>query len=249
MSGGDFFIGWAETGQADRRFLLGASLGLIAAGGAGAAWLARTHAPAGAGAWAQGAVRTWSGMLMRAPFPMLLTRDIDGGVRTAFVAGYGKVGVQGRLGARADGPVRIRGSLIARGRHAMIAAIDGDDWIGDAPDAPALPTPETRDQGEAVLAGEILDAKCWFGAMRPGDGKVHKACASLCVRGGLPTAFCIGPGCGDSSAAPLLLDETGAPHGPALLPFVADPVRARGRLVSVGDIIQFRAPLSGIERL
>lgn len=25
-----------------------------------------------------------------------------------------------------------------------------------------------------MLVGEILDAKCWFGAMRPGYGRIHR---------------------------------------------------------------------------
>ena len=31
--------------------------------------------------------------------------------------------------------------------------------------------------GEATYRGEILDSKCWFGAMQPGQGKPHKSCA------------------------------------------------------------------------
>ena len=43
----DFFIGWAETPKPDRRFLLGASLGLLTLSGVGAALLARSQAPVG----------------------------------------------------------------------------------------------------------------------------------------------------------------------------------------------------------
>jgi hypothetical protein len=34
--------------------------------------------------------------------------------------------------------------------------------------------------------GEVVDAKCYLGAMKPGDGKSHKACATLCVTNGIP---------------------------------------------------------------
>ena len=43
--------------------------------------------------------------------------------------------------------------------------------------------------GGATLAGEIIDPKCYFGAMKPGEGKIHKACATLCLRGGIPPMF------------------------------------------------------------
>lgn len=152
----------------------------------------------------------------------------------------------------ADGPVNVTGSLIQRGVNAMIAAIDGDDWIAPAPgseDQSLADWPE-RDLGEALLVGEILDAKCWFGAMRPSSGNVHKACAALCVRGGLPPAFCSGGVmCGEASQAPLLLRADGGAHGDELLELVADPVRAIGRVVIVGDVTQFRADIGAIHRL
>jgi len=40
-----------------------------------------------------------------------------------------------------------------------------------------------------TYVGEIIDPKCWLGAMKPGSGLVHKACAELCIRGGIPPFF------------------------------------------------------------
>ncbi|MDZ4760758.1 MAG: hypothetical protein SGJ21_06775 [Alphaproteobacteria bacterium] len=248
----DFFIGWAETPKPDRRFLLGASLGLLTLSGVGAALLARSQAPVGTGSWDMSDVRTFSGMLVREPYPMLLTNAFSDAPRTAFLVTNGKTGVQRRLGALADGPVNVMGSVIQRGASAMIAAIDGDAWIAPAPSVavPEFATWAEEDLGEVLLVGEVLDAKCWFGAMRPSSGKVHKACAALCVRGGLPPAFCSGGTiCGESSEAPLLLRADGGPHGEELLELVADPVHAIGRLVRVGDVTQFRADISAIHRL
>lgn len=254
MSGRDegFFIGWAGTPKPDRRFLLGASLGLLALSGAGAALLGRSHAPVGTGSWNMSDVRTFRGMLVREPYPMLRTSALGDAPRTAFLVTSGKTGVQRRLGEMADGPVEVKGSLIQRGVNAMIAAIDGDDWIVPGPNRedPRLADWPERDLGEALLVGEILDAKCWFGAMRPGSGNVHKSCAALCVRGGLPPAFCSGGVmCGEASQAPLLLRADGGAHGEDLLALVADPVRGIGRLVSVGDVTQFRADIGAIIRL
>lgn len=247
MTTDDFFIGWAETPRKDRRFMLGAALGLIAGGAGLAGLLASAHEPAGAGAWDQGDVRAFAGQLVRDPYPALVTHDIDGAPRTAFLVSNSKRGVQGRLRRHSGDAVRVRGTLIARGAHAMIAAVDGDDWIVAAP-APPAPAWPAVDEGPALLAGEILDAKCWFGAMRPGGGRVHKACASLCVRGGLPPAFCA-RGCGDDADILLFLNVDGSAHGQGLLPFVADPVYAMGRIVRVGDVRQFRVSLSDIRRI
>ncbi len=247
MNKNDFFIGWAETPKRDRRFMLGAALGGVAGAAGFAALFANAHESAGAGAWIQGDVRTFTGQLIREPYPALVTSDIDGAPRTAFLVSNTKRGLQDRLQQDRDPSVSVRGALIARGDNAMIAAVDGDDWIAQGPALPALVRP-VIDEGPALLVGEIVDAKCWFGAMRPGAGKVHKSCAALCIRGGLPPAFCT-DGCGDSASIFLFLDADGNAHGGALLPLVADPVLARGRLVRVGDVRQFRVSLRDVRRI
>ena len=119
-----------------------------------------------------------------------------------------------------------------------------------AQDVSALQPTLPQDVGCVVLIGEILDAKCWFGAMKPGFGKTHKACAALCARGGLPLAFCSPGGalCGDADRTLLFLDENGRPHGRALLPYVADPVSVTGQIVRVGDVTEYRVAARDIRR-
>lgn len=248
MSKDDFFVGWsAETPRADRRFLLGASLGLIAGGGVLGASLAMNRPPIGDGVWDQGTPRTLRGVLSRLPYPILRTRGLNGEVRTVFLASSGKT--TPNIDARSfDRPVDVSGTLITRGRNAMMAVADIEAASDDF-DAADLCAPAAVDRGPVMLVGEILDAKCWFGAMRPGYGKTHKACAALCARGGLPLAFCQIGACGDSSDAPLLLDERGLAFRRAILPLVADPVTIQGRLAAVGDVLQLRVSFNAIRRL
>jgi len=184
------------------------------------------------------------------PYAALRTRDLDGEVRTALLACEGKCGVAARVGALAGAHVVVTGSLIQRGRHAMIAVDQVGDWVrrdpAAVPDAMlAFPSPESL--GEFELAGEILDSKCWFGAMRPASGKTHKACASLCIRGGIPPAFFAG-GPGGSGVLTLLVND-GRAFGPELLEYVADPVRVRGRLFRLGDLDFLDLPMSAIRRV
>jgi len=244
----ELFVGWsADLPRADRRFLLAASLGLVAVAGGAGALMALAHESAVGGRW-DGELRDWTGLLLAAPYPMLRTLDIDGTPRTAFLATSGKTAV--RLPPRLPGQiVRVRASLIARDNHAMLAVADGGDWIAASNAAPRGLTDWPESVGQTVmLSGEILDAKCWFGAMRPGFGRTHKACAALCARGGLPLAFCTNDVCADGGEAPLLLDAAGRAHGRAILPLVADPVLVRGRLVQVGDVTQLRADIEAISR-
>ena len=244
-----FFIGWGETPRPDRRFFLKAGIGLTAGSTAIAAGVAALQAPPGPGTWDQADVREWRGVVTNEPYAMLHTRDIDGSPRTALLACLGKCGVTAQIGAMAGQYVAVTGSLIQRGRHSMIAVNELGEWMRPlAADAPeGLDFPTAQDLGAVSLAGEILDSKCWFGAMRPSEGKVHKTCASLCIRGGIPPAFFTrGP---SGRGGLVLLTDAGRAQGPDLLPLVADPVRVQGSLRRMGDLLLLDAAPAKFVRL
>ena len=44
----------------------------------------------------------------------------------------------------------------------------------------------TKQLGTIAIKGEIVDPKCFFGVMKPGEGKPHKDCAIRCILGGIP---------------------------------------------------------------
>jgi hypothetical protein len=243
------FIGWADTPPPDRRFFLRAGIGLTAAAGVIGFGLAALQTPPGTGDWDSDAVREWRGIATAEPYAMLRTNDLGGGPRTALLSCLGKCGVAARIGALSGQAVVVTGSLIQRGRNAMIAVDEGGDWIRTdttaRPDT-ALLFPAPVPLGAVTLAGEILDSKCWFGAMRPSEGKVHKSCASLCIRGGIPPAFFVrGPG---EQSALMIMSTGGRAYGPELLGLIADPVRVSGWVFRQGDLLVLDAPLAGIRR-
>jgi hypothetical protein len=248
--GDAFFIGWADTPPADRRFFLRAGVALTAgAAGLGAGLAALQQRP-GTGNWDQGAIREWRGIASAMPYAVLRTHDLGPGPRTALLSCLGKCGVAARIGSLAGQPVIVTGSLIHRGPHSMIAVDEVGDWIRRDERAvadQALSVPDAELLGEVTVTGEILDSKCWFGAMRPSDGKVHKACASLCIRGGIPPAF-FARGQGRQGALMIMTDR-GHAYGPEFLALVADPVRVTGRVFRQGDLLLLDAPLSAIRRL
>ena len=247
MTRDDFFIGWAdETPKADRRFFVqsGAALMLGAAGVAGTA-AAFQNAP-GAGQWDAALERDWVGLLIAAPYPMLLTKDIDGTQKTALISCLGKCGVRGRFEEMAGRYVAITGSVIQRGQHVMISVVDGPNWLRPVDPVPVV-APERVFVTSLALRGEVLDSKCWFGAMRPSHGKGHKACASLCIRGGIPPAFFASDG--KAKGALLILTDRRQQWDDRLLPFVADPVEVRGDVYRRGDQLLFETDLAGITRL
>jgi hypothetical protein len=244
------FIGWAETPPADRRFFLRAGLVLSTAAGALGFGLAALQQPPGTGGWDPNAVREWRGIASAEPYAMLRTHDLGDGPRTALLSCLGKCGVAARIGSLAGQPVVVKGSLIQRGAQSMIAVDESGDWIrrddAAAVDA-ALAFPPRQRLADLTGAGEILDSKCWFGAMRPASGKVHKACASLCIRGGIPPAFFVRGRAGAGSL--MIMTDAGRAHGAGLLALVADPVRITGTVFRQGDLLVLDATLAQIERL
>lgn len=248
----DLFIGWAKAPAVDRRFLLGA-MPLTLAATTGLGWLvARELDDPGAGRWEQGATHVVEGVLSAKPYPMIRVRDEAApfGMRSVLIVAQGKC-TSGLKLADMDGlPVKASGVLIARKDRRMLEVpLSLNQWLEPletAAAAVAAPRPESL--GRARLAGQIMDSKCFFGVMRPGRGKTHKACAALCIRGGIPPSYWARDAEGRESVL-LMTDAGGGPMGEAILPFVADPVEAEGELVRVGDLIEFRANAADYRRL
>ena len=122
---------------------------------------------------------------------------------------------------------------------------------GTPPDAendesPAAATPADAQDRRVhmrvdTLVGEIVDTKCYLGAMKPGRGKPHRDCASLCIRGGIPAALLVRTE-NDERVLVNLVDSAGRPLGRELLEWVGQPVAVSGRLRSKDDRL-FLAPL------
>ena len=161
--------------------------------------------------------RDLRGTLVAEPYPALV---IPGQGLPWLLVGPGKHGAGG-LRQFAGREVRLRGERIFRGDDHMIELLPGSLGAGGAA---ALPASVTH-LGPAQLTGEIVDSKCYFGVMNPGNGKVHRDCAVRCISGGIPPAFLVRDAGGRTM--PVLL----ANWKPELLDHIAEPVTIRGHLV------------------
>jgi len=246
----DVFVGYEPLTPVDRRFLLGLTAAGLAAGAAGGWLLGTRQAPAGRGAWDMGTPVVYVGEVVSGPYAYLRHEVAPGDVRSVYLACETKCGGREILETIgfAAGHARVEGTLIKRGRHEMLAVKDDDSWITPMEPGPGLPEPAVERLGVAELSGMIVDSKCWFGAMRPNEGYAHKACAMLCIAKGLPPYYAVRDPAGNEQGL-LVLGPQGERIVEAILPEVAEPVRAEGELVRVDDVIQFRMRPETLRRL
>ena len=166
----------------------------------------------------------FQGVLLTNPYPALA---VPGQVPWLLV-GPGKHGITPPV---ADGrTVRFRGERIYRGDDHMIETIP-ESWE-DA--GPGRKPADEVELGRVQFTGEIVDSKCYFGVMNPGNGKVHRDCAARCISGGIPPAFLVRDRAG--VAKTMLL----ANWRREWLDHVAEPVTIRGRLArSAGRLVLY----------
>ena len=182
-----------------------------------------------------GTVRTFEGILIEKPVPMLRVAPPEGVEGTAsplVLVGFGKAGLpdfaRGHDGAR----IRANGTLVVQGPHAMIELNDPESFEVLDPNPPAEESAEAL--GDVEITGELVDTKCWFGVMRPATGKVHRACAIRCLSGGVPPGILVRDT--EGNAAVFML--AGADGEPLEydLEWAALAVTARGSLERFGEL-------------
>jgi hypothetical protein len=191
--------------------------------------------------------QTVTGVIELTPYPVLrVTQGNDqiAAGSTLMLSGQGKNGVDVRAVPLAGQLAQVSGVLLERGDLNMLQLASGRRGLSAVEgDAPPL---VTEPLGRWKLAGEICDGKCLSGAMRPGRGLAHKACANLCLLGGVPPVFVSSQ---PVEGAEFLL-ITG-PEGGALPPraydFVAQYVSLEGEVERRGDLLVLRLDPATLE--
>ncbi len=121
--------------------------------------------------------------------------------------------------------VRVTGTRLLRSDLIAVELQDGAASIARTSDGSPIPT---EPGPSATLRGTIVDPKCYVGAMRPGEGKVHLACASLCIRGGIPPALAYTDPQGRECLA-LLASHDGSPANAHFAPLADQKAALTGR--------------------
>ena len=114
------------------------------------------------------------------------------------LVGYGKFGAEGimenieKLKGDIEGKrVTIKGTLIYGDGKAVLELTEKANSLVTIHKDIVEPKAEDRYETSNFdnVEGEIVDPKCYFGVMKPGEGKIHKSCAVRCISGGIPPVF------------------------------------------------------------
>ncbi len=198
-----------------------------------------------------------SGKLITNPFPALIQyagKDIYGNPNftvsplvNAFKFGVDSIVKNFLLNNNPDQRVTIIGAATQRDGHQIVELSEGLNSIKPMNTIEAETSTLTLIKKNIALTGEIIDPKCYFGVMNPGEGKPHKACATLCLAGGIMPVFAYQINAVKHYAvlksyqAPMLF--------PFIKEYIADPVSIKGDLYSFYNWQVFIIQPSSILRL
>jgi hypothetical protein len=206
--------------------------------------LARTQPDPGSAVW-ESVPRTLTGNLYALPSPVLFAEDRgDGSPGPVLVVEQGKHGAT-RAAALHRSKVSLTGVLLRRDGQFLLELSTGDDAVRSLGAAPEPPPPVSL--GAVALTGEIVDSKCYLGAMKPGHGKTHKECATLCISGGIPPLFVT-----RSAGRPayyLIVGEAADPLQESLYQFIAEPVEVIGQAEEINGLLRLRVVPGFVRRL
>ena len=181
-------------------------------------------------------IKSFEGVVIEKPYPLLaVKRPYANGDRYTlyYLVGEGKHGAQDLVRGLDKENIALRGSLIYLDGQNMIEVIKGSIKVQAGHASVPL---YLEDLGETTAVGEIVDSKCYLGAMNPGDSHIHRSCAIRCISGGIPPLFVIHNREG-RRVYMLLEGADGRSVNKEVLDWIAQPVEITGKLSRYGNLL------------
>ena len=185
-----------------------------------------------------GSVKEFTGVYFGKPFPVLFLdkgQFPKGFDPYAMLVGYGKSGATGLIhsiesfqGSLSGKKIKIQGTLIYGDGKILIELTKKENSLLDILNHNKRQSQELLKAKNVELKGEILDPKCWFGAMKPAEGKVHKSCAIRCISGGIPPVFRTHDG--SRNTYYVLKGEKGRDISREILQYIGEPLLISGKV-------------------
>jgi len=195
------------------------------------------------------------GIYYNNPVPMLKVFDKNKLSITIPLVGYGKHGAETAImelekkkGVSLNGKeVTLKGTLIYGDGKILLQVDKNDNPIVNV-GAESTVLLQQKDLGTQTIRGEIVDPKCYFGVMKPGEGKVHRDCAIRCILGGVPPVLHVQNEKGESNYY-LIIGPNGEKINEAVQDIVAEPVSIEARVVQQNDWIILYTDKEKIKRI
>lgn len=238
----EFYVGYLPTPPRVARLALGATTALLLCLSLVAAMTTTLQNDPGDGVW-EVEVSEFTGPVALDPAPHILTPD-----GAILIVDFNKFGARERLSPFDGANATLRGTVIRRDGVRLLELSPTSDAAEASSTGASVDLQSVwRAVATESLVGEIIDPKCYLGAMKPGHGLTHRSCAALCISGGIPPLFVVErEGALLPARALVLVDERGEPlEGDALarlLTFVGE------RTIAItGEV--WRSPLAPFEAL
>jgi len=195
------------------------------------------------------------GIYYNNPVPMLKVFDKNNLSMTILLVGYGKHGAETAImelekekGLSLNGKeITLKGTLIYGDGKTLLQVDKNDDPIVNI-GAESTVQLQQKDLGTQTIRGEIIDPKCYFGVMKPGEGKVHRDCAIRCILGGIPPVLHVQNEKGESNYY-LVVGPNGKKINEAVQDVLAEPVSIEARVVQQDDWIILYTGKESIKRI
>ncbi len=258
---GDFYIGWMSKAPSSftshiKKVLLALLVLVIVTG----VLLAVSQKKFSTANFEFGTLTKVEGIYFSNPIPCIKAingKDIFGNYSyiTIPLLGFGKMGAESIINtfekekniSLNQKEVTLKGTLLYNDGK-LLMQIDENDQpfvhIGNNAEEPLLPVQENL--GTMQVKGEIVDPKCYFGVMKPGQGKPHKDCAIRCILGGIPPVLRVSNNNGKSNYY-IIVGSNGEKMNEAVKGFIAEPVTINAKAVKYDDWIILYVNPKGIE--
>ncbi len=235
----EFFVGYLPEAPATtmailKRVILVVGIGIVTLG----FLLALNEREFSSANFDYGKYTTLKGFVFKSPVPHIkIASGVDslGGTKykTLLLVGVGKMGADKSVASfedslgQLDGKfVKLTGELIYGDGKSLFQISSNHVPEIIAFGGSAIST--IKKLGIVLVRGEIIDPKCYFGVMKPGEGKPHRSCAIRCIAGGIPPVFNVS----NTSDYYILLDENQQPINDKVLNLVGDQITLTGEAFS-----------------
>ncbi len=246
-----FFVGYLAMPAPLKRFYTGLTVVFcVVAALAGFTIASQQKSPVSA-LWQTDADETIAGLLVVDPYPVLHRIDPQDAaqVESVLLVRQGKFSADEWARPHAGKWVSLTGYPIRRGGWSMFEVADEQAISVELdfdPEALTRLQVATRPVPlePVTLKGEVADSKCFLGVMKPGSGAVHKACAEVCLLGGIP-AMLVVRGPEDKKYGYMLTQADGSSLSTTISHHAAETVVVSGTLQKKGDLLYIRVDKHG----